>query len=138
MFYRKEFKEGPEVKGTQKKSRPVKQKQDKISETDAVEVDNTWQPVPTKADRARQLFDPKAEITHEAVVNKLAEIISTRGRKSTNRKEHVRSLQELLAISEEHKLGAGLSVKILFAIIAGLFELNAKINDFMEFSIWNK
>ncbi|MFH4980709.1 hypothetical protein AB6A40_007418 [Gnathostoma spinigerum] len=74
----------------------------------------------------------------QAVVNKLKEIISARGRKSTNRKHHVRCLQDLFKIADEHNLGAGILVKILFSIISALFELNTRISDYMEYSSWSK
>ncbi|KAJ1370396.1 hypothetical protein KIN20_032110 [Parelaphostrongylus tenuis] len=60
--------------------------------------------------------------------------MASRGRLGTNRKQHVRLLQELYKIAEEKKLGVGISVKILFNIISSLFEINTKISDFMEFS----
>lgn len=38
----------------------------------------------------------------------------------------------------QHKLGAGVLVKILFSIISALFELNARISDCMDYSSWSK
>lgn len=80
-----------------------------------------------------QLFDPKQEVTHDAMINKIEEVMASRGRLGTNRKHHVRQLQELYRIAEEKKLGAGLLIKLLFNIVSSLFELNAKISDFMEY-----
>lgn len=105
---------------------------------DEGEGEGGWEKIPTQKDKDRQLFAPNAEINHEAVIKKLSEIIAARGRKSTNRKSHVRSLQDLLRYSDDANLGPGLSTKILFAIISGLFELNVRINDFMEFPTWHK
>lgn len=41
------------------------------------------------------------ELNLQVVINKLQEVIAARGRKSTNRKHHVRSLQELFRIADE-------------------------------------
>ncbi|KAK6047846.1 eukaryotic translation initiation factor 3 subunit 8 [Cooperia oncophora] len=95
-----------------------------------------WTPI-TK-EKQVQLFEPKQEVTHEAMIGKLTEVMASRGRLGTNRKQHVRLLQELYKIAEEKKLGVGISVKILFNIISSLFELNTKISDFMEFANFNK
>ncbi|MCP9265110.1 Eukaryotic translation initiation factor 3 subunit 8 [Dirofilaria immitis] len=130
FFLKKEFKEGGEAEGT--KEREAKEK---IEEN---ENDDAWVAVPTKEEKMRQLFDAKTEINHEIVINKLQEVIAARGRKSTNPKHYVRSLQELFRIADEHKLGAGVLVKILFSIISALFELNARISDCMDYSSWNK
>uniref|UniRef100_A0A914ZPL2 Eukaryotic translation initiation factor 3 subunit C n=1 Tax=Parascaris univalens TaxID=6257 RepID=A0A914ZPL2_PARUN len=141
FFLKKEFKEGAETEGKEKRQaeRAQRQKEREARERQVDEADDQeWVSVPTKEEKMRQLFDPKTEITHEVVVNKLQEIIATRGRKSTNRKHHVRNLQELFRIADEHKLGAGLLVKILFSIISALFELNARISDCMDYSCWCK
>ncbi|VDM59025.1 unnamed protein product [Angiostrongylus costaricensis] len=95
-----------------------------------------WTPI-TK-EKQVHLFEPKQEVTHEAMISKLTEVMASRGRLGTNRKQHVRLLQELYKIAEEKKLGVGISVKILFNIISSLFEINTKISDFMEFSNFNK
>ncbi|KHJ78883.1 PCI domain protein [Oesophagostomum dentatum] len=95
-----------------------------------------WTPI-TK-EKQVQLFEPKQEVTHEAMINKLTEVMASRGRLGTNRKQHVRLLQELYKIADEKKLGVGIAVKILFNIISSLFELNTKISDFMEYANFNK
>lgn len=137
MFCRKEFKKDDKDAAAKPRKRD-KVKRDKVDKDESDDNERKWEKVLTKEDKERQLFAANAEITHEAVVKKLSEIIAARGRKSTNRKHHVRSLQELLRYSDDANLGPGLAAKILFAIISGLFELNVKINDFMEFSTWHK
>ncbi|VDO36685.1 unnamed protein product, partial [Brugia timori] len=156
FFLKKEFKEGGETEGKEKRQAERAQKQKEQKEREAKEKieenenDDTWVAVPTKEEKMRQLFDPKTEINHEVVINKLQEVIAARGRKSTNPKHYVRSLQELFRIADElhilsmnsikfqHKLGAGVLVKILFSIISALFELNARISDCMDYSSWSK
>ncbi|VDO30080.1 unnamed protein product [Heligmosomoides polygyrus] len=58
-----------------------------------------WTPI-TK-EKQVQLFEPKQEVTHEAMISKLTEVMASRGRLGTNRKQHVRLLQELYKIAEE-------------------------------------
>ncbi|KIH45616.1 eukaryotic translation initiation factor 3 subunit 8, partial [Ancylostoma duodenale] len=45
-----------------------------------------WTPI-TK-EKQVQLFEPKQEVTHEAMINKLTEVMASRGRLGTNRKQH--------------------------------------------------
>lgn len=59
-----------------------------------------------------------------------------RGRKATNRKIHVRYLQELYKITVDNNLGVGILAKILLSVIAALFELNVRISDAMEYNSW--
>jgi hypothetical protein len=68
----------------------------------------------------------------------LIEIVSQRGRKNTDRKLFGRHLQELCKIAEEHALGAGVLAKIVLAHVTSLFEINAKINEAMDYSGWTK
>ncbi|VDN06533.1 unnamed protein product [Thelazia callipaeda] len=144
FFLKKEFKEGVETEGKEKRQaeRAQKQKEQKEREarekTEDNENDETWVAVPTKKEKMRQLFDPQTEITHEAVVKKLQELVAARGRKSTNPKTYVRNLQELFKISDDHKLSIGVLVKILFSIISALFESNTRISDCMNYSSWSK
>lgn len=72
----------------------------------------------------------------QVIVKKLVEINATRGRKSTNRKAHVKYLQELYRITVDNNLGPGILAKILLSVISALFELNARISDAMEFGAW--
>ncbi|VDN51587.1 unnamed protein product [Dracunculus medinensis] len=140
FFLKKEFKEGGETEGKEKRQaeRAQRQKEREAKEKLEDDDDEEWVAIPTKEEKMRQLFDPKTEITHEVVTNKLHEIIAARGKKATNRKHHVRNLQELFRIADENKLGPGLLVKILFSIISALFELNTRISDYMEYSSWTK
>nr|CDJ90991.1 Eukaryotic translation initiation factor 3 subunit 8 and Proteasome component region PCI domain containing protein [Haemonchus contortus] len=132
-FLKKEFRGEEDGAADTKKEKKRKQRdQNKPKDDDGGE----WTPI-TK-EKQVQLFEPKQEVTHEAMISKLTEVMASRGRLGTNRKQHVRLLQELYKIAEEKKLGVGISVKILFNIISSLFELNTKISDFMEFSNFNK
>ncbi|TKR93213.1 hypothetical protein L596_007709 [Steinernema carpocapsae] len=138
FFLKKEFKEGGDKDDDKKERRRKKEaRKEAMGEKDDDDEDD-WVPVPTKEERNRQLFDPKTEITGEVVLKKLVEIVSARGRLSTNRKNHVRSLQDLFKIADDHKLGAGILTKIMFAIVSALFELNVRMSDSMDFESWMK
>ena len=60
------------------------------------------------------------------------------GKKRTNRKEQIELLNELLNISNEHNLGAGMAIKIQFAICAAIFDYNPKISAAIKPEYWEK
>lgn len=141
-FLKKEFRGDDDAGADTKKEKKRKQRDQNKPKAALDLVDDEdddggeWTPI-TK-EKQVQLFEPKQEVTHEAMISKLTEVMASRGRLGTNRKQHVRLLQELYKIAEEKNLGVGISVKILFNIISSLFEINTKISDFMEFANFNK
>lgn len=66
----------------------------------------------------------------------MSELNVVRGRKATNRRVHLRYLQELYKVSDEHNLGVGILAKILLSVISALFELNSRISDALEYNSW--
>merc|ERR1719318_2364855 len=84
------------------------------------------------------MFAADAEITIELVIKKLNEIMAARGKKKTNRKEQIELLNELARIGSEHALGAGVHLKVKFAVIAALFDYNPKLSDAMKPDSWEK
>merc|ERR1719228_2705989 len=84
------------------------------------------------------MFAADAEITIELVIKKLNEIMAARGKKKTNRKEQIELLHELATICESHNLGPGVHLKVMFAIIAALFDYNPKLSDAMKPDSWEK
>merc|ERR1719228_1273612 len=84
------------------------------------------------------MFAADAEITIELVIKKLNEIMAARGKKKTNRKEQIELLHELARIGETHNLGPGVHLKVMFAIIAALFDYNPKLSDAMKPDSWEK
>ncbi|PIO57053.1 eukaryotic translation initiation factor 3 subunit 8, partial [Teladorsagia circumcincta] len=142
-FLKKEFRGEEDGAADTKKEKKRKQRDQTSKPKAAVdfvddEEDDGGEWTPITKEKQVQLFEPKQEVTHDAMIAKLTEVMASRGRLGTNRKQHVRLLQELYKIAEEKKLGVGISVKILFNIISSLFELNTKISDFMEFANFNK
>lgn len=47
-------------------------------------------------------------------------------------------LKELLIVSNNHNLGAGLATKIQTSIIGGLFDYNIKMSDCISYTTWER
>ncbi|KAI6178388.1 Eukaryotic translation initiation factor 3 subunit C [Aphelenchoides besseyi] len=121
-----------------KPERPDRPKKIKPKVEEEDDNDGEWQKISHKDDPTKPLFDSKAEITTAAVVGKLEEIVSQRGRKNTNRKVFVRHLQELYKITVENDLGVGVMAKIVSSLVSSLFEMGTKITEAMDFESWNR
>ena len=125
-FLKKEFRE------ESKDDKRVKRKREiKVKEVVEDDDDADWTPV--SKEKSVVHFDPKEEVTHDVMIKKLNEVMSARGKRTTDRNQHVANLQKLLEVSDEKNLGLGIHVKISFCIISDLFVLNANISDFMEY-----
>lgn len=85
-----------------------------------------------------KMFEKGTEINHQLVVKKLAEVISARGKKGTDRREQVELLHELLNISNVNDLGPAIGCKINFGIIASIFDYNPAISAAMKPDYWEK
>ncbi|GFR65330.1 eukaryotic translation initiation factor 3 subunit C [Elysia marginata] len=83
-----------------------------------------------------KLFAKDQEITLDAVVKKLNEIIIMRGKKGTDRSMMIELLQELKTIAEGANLGKPLSVKICFNIMAAIYDYNPNIATCMKSEMW--
>lgn len=82
-----------------------------------------------------KMFAKDAEIDLNLVIKKLSEIMAARGKKRTDRREQIELLHELQAISDQHKLGPAIFVKIKLAIISAIFDYNPKVSDAMKVSV---
>ncbi|KJH45330.1 PCI domain protein [Dictyocaulus viviparus] len=106
-FLKKEFRKDDDGTVDTKKEKKRKQRDQNKPKVALDLIDDEdddggeWTPI-TK-EKQVQLFEPKQEVTHEAMINKLTEVMASRGRLGTNRKQHVRLLQELYKIAEERK-----------------------------------
>ena len=100
---RKEFQTVDDTKKTERlqrrKDKDRERKTAKFVEDDESDQEEGWTEV--GKEKQIQLFDPKQEVTHDAMINKIEEVMGSRGRLGTNRKQHVKQLQELYRISEE-------------------------------------
>ena len=70
--------------------------------------------------------------------DKLRELVAGRGKKGTDRSRHIESLTELRQIAAEAGLGEAHDCKILFAIVAAIFDYNPNIATSMKADIWEK
>lgn len=85
-----------------------------------------------------KMFAKDAEINHGLVQKKLQEILAARGKKGTDRSEQIELLGELLNISKTHELGPAMEVKIIFAVVAAIFDYNPNIATCMKTEVWQK
>ncbi|ENN79282.1 eukaryotic translation initiation factor 3 subunit C [Dendroctonus ponderosae] len=85
-----------------------------------------------------KMFAKDAEIDLNLVIKKLSEIMAARGKKRTDRREQIELLHELQTISDQHKLGPAIFVKIKLAIISAIFDYNPKVSDAMKTEHWTK
>jgi len=135
---KKERKDAKEAKRTDAKAkREEKRMREAEGDSDSgEESDPGW----TKVSKVTKIamFAADAEITIELVIKKLNEIMAARGKKKTNRKEQIELLHELARIGETHNLGPGVHLKVMFAIIAALFDYNPKLSDAMKPDSWEK
>merc|ERR1719383_262039 len=121
-----------------KREEEKEKRQRKAEEEDDEDGDDGGWNVVDRTTQKIAMFAKDAEITHDLVAKKLMEIVAARGKKKTNRKEQIELLNELYDISNLHNLGAGMAVKIKFAIIAALFDYNPKLTDAMKPDSWEK
>uniref|UniRef100_A0A0B7BD44 Eukaryotic translation initiation factor 3 subunit C n=1 Tax=Arion vulgaris TaxID=1028688 RepID=A0A0B7BD44_9EUPU len=122
-----------------KEKKLKKEKDDKKTE----EGEDDWQEVnrgvPSQAVMEKpKMFAKDQDITIEAVVKKLNEIVAMRGKKGTDRSMMIDLLQELKQIAEAHNLGAPVSVKICFNIMAAIYDYNPNIATCMKNEMWEK
>ena len=84
------------------------------------------------------MFSKDAEITHEAVLKKLHEIVGARGKKATDRNTQIEMLIELRSIAKAHELGSAMDVKIMFNICSAIYDYNPNIATCMRSEMWDK
>jgi len=134
---KKEKKDAKDAKRVEVKRKQREREEEREGEeSDGDGDDEGW----TKVDKVKKIamFAADAEITIDLVVKKLNEIMAARGKKKTNRKEQIELLNELARIGGEHSLGAGVTIKVKFAVIAALFDYNPKLSDAMKADSWEK
>jgi len=64
--------------------------------------------------------------------------VSGRGKKGTDRSRHIESITELRQLAADAGLGEALDCKILFAIVAAIFDYNPNIATSMKSDMWEK
>ncbi|XP_025093059.1 eukaryotic translation initiation factor 3 subunit C-like isoform X2 [Pomacea canaliculata] len=122
----------------QEAAKKEKKKKEK-KKTDRRKADEEWQPVKGGAPlivEKPKMFAKDQEINHEAVVKKLYEIVAARGKKGTDRSQMIDMLVELKNVSDANNLGPAMHVKILFNIMAAIFDYNPNIATCMRNEMW--
>lgn len=85
-----------------------------------------------------KLFAKDEKIDHKKVDDKLRELVSGRGKKGTDRNRNIDSLIELRQMARENNLGLAMDCKILFSLIAALYDYNPNIAAYMKSDMWEK
>ncbi|CAH3149908.1 unnamed protein product [Porites lobata] len=137
MFLKKE-KTGDEK--VRQKKKVKEKKTTKVKVKDIADDGGGWTEVKgsSSTEKAKQLFPKDTEITHEVVLKKLHEILAARGKKGTDRTDQIDFLKQLRVISDNAKLGAGMTVKLLFNIISSIFDYNPNVATCMKAEMWQE
>ena len=85
-----------------------------------------------------KMFAKDAEITIDAVITKLHEIIAVRGKKGTDRSEQISLLLELEEIANTNSLGPAVQMTVIFHMIAAIYDYNTNIATCMKSEMWEK
>merc|ERR1712168_1407206 len=105
------------------------------------EEDSEWEDVKGGAvipmDKPK-MFAKDTEVNLDAVGKKLREIESARGRKGTDRNHQIDLLIELREIAQINKLGLAVDTKLLFSIIAAIYDYKSNIASCMKLEMWDK
>lgn len=126
--------------GEDKKEKKEK-KEKKVKRRKEEDEEGEWEEVTKGAPmikEAPKMFAKDTEVNHEAVMKKLNEIISARGKKGTDRNEQIALLQELQSIADANNLGPAISMKIMFHIISAIYDYNPNIATCMRTEMWEK
>lgn len=127
-------KEKPEKR--EKKDRPLR----KVKIEDEDDGKGEWHVVQgsTIVQEKPKLFAKDEEVNHEAILQKIQDILAMRGKKRIRRSDQLEMLRDLIDISAAHKLGAGIEIKLVFATLSALLSYNTTVNTCMRPSNWNK
>lgn len=146
-FFRKKVTAEGEVEQKKKKKdedkKVKKGRERKISDVSDEDADGGgWEAVKggiaTMVQEKPKLFAKDEKIDHKKVDDKLRELVAGRGKKGTDRSRHIESLVELRQLAAEAVLGEALDCKILFAIVAAIFDYNPNIATSMKADMWEK
>lgn len=67
-----------------------------------------------------------------------SQIMASRGKKRTDRRQQIELLYELKDIAQAHNLGNAVACKIRFNIVSAVFDYNPKVNEPMKLEYWSK
>ncbi|CAF1500408.1 unnamed protein product, partial [Didymodactylos carnosus] len=144
IFLKKPDAPGAEREKIDKATRD-KDEKDKIRNKQKIRREKQLEPsdeedeIPSRQDhRGLVIFGKDEEVTHDAIMKKLNEIIALRGKKSANRREQLECLHILRQYVDKQNLGVGLDVKILLVQIAVSFDYHHKGNECLKPETWTR
>ena len=85
-----------------------------------------------------KLFAKDEKIDHKKVDDKLRELVGGRGKKGTDRSRNIESLIELRQLAKDTNLGTAIDCKILFSVVAAIYDYNPNIAANMKSDMWEK
>ncbi|GAU91084.1 hypothetical protein RvY_03405-2 [Ramazzottius varieornatus] len=85
-----------------------------------------------------KLFSKDAEINHGVVLKKLGEIMSQRGKKSTDRQEQIELIEELRVVARRAGLGEAIELKLMLSLISSIFDYNPNMATNMKAEVWRR
>lgn len=134
-------KEDDEDKAKKKEQRKERKEKERKKKRDEDDGEGEWETVKGGVaipSEKPKMFAKDAEINIAAVLKKLSEVITARGKKRTDRREQIELLHELQIIADAHNLGPAVAVKIKFSIVSSIFDYNPKVSDAMKPEYWSK
>jgi len=126
-----------EAEAKERKRREKREKRARAKEEREGEWEEVQKGAPLVTEKPK-MFSKDAEINHDAVMKKLSEIVSARGKKGTDRTEMINLLTELRTIAAANNLGPAMDMKIAFNIIAAIFDYNPNIATHMRSEMWEQ
>lgn len=125
-------------KDTGASKRPSKPRRDRNVQRSEDEDDEGKETVSRQDVQKLVAFGKDEEITHDAILKKLNDIIAMRGKRGTNRRDQLECLKILRMYVEKQNLGVGIDIKILLVEIAVSFDYHHKGNDWLKPETWTR
>lgn len=140
-YFRKDKGKEDDEQKVIKKERKERKDKDKKKKREEDDGEGEWETVKggvAMPSEKPKMFAKDAEINTQAVLKKLNEIMTSRIKKRSDRREQIELLHELQSIAEQHSLGPAIAVKIKFCIVSSIFDYNPKVSDAMKPEYWSK
>lgn len=88
----------------------------------------------TTTDAGKKVWAVEHDMKEEVLDKKLAEVIASRGRKSTDPKDVLRKLEVLAEASK--KYGPKKEIPVLMHLVSAMFDAQRSIDDYMDLQQW--
>ena len=79
----------------------------------------------------------EVEIDHDVIKKKRDEILSARGKKTTERTENIEHIKILLQLSKEAGLGIGMELLLLVDIVGTIYDI-PNVASCMKDDVWQR